>query len=334
MRIKIVLISLIIMILSLAAYFFQVISAPAEQEGRTVYFEVKSGQGVKQIALQLKDQKLIKNSKFFEIYVWLAGAQGGLLAGDYELNTKMSTREIVEIFKSGKGLSQERVITIIEGWRLNQIADYLSVNGLVKREDFIAAARVDDWREQYDFLAGVTVESLEGFLFPDTYRVFRNASASDIVKRLLDNFDRKLTLEKRAEIRRQNKTIFEIITLASIVEKEARTSADKKMVADVFWKRLAIDMPLQSDATVNYVTGKKEPRPTFADLAVDSPYSTYKYRGLPPGPIANPGLAAIDAVIYPVNNDYYYFINDQKTGQAIFGRNYQEHQANIRKYLD
>jgi len=136
-----------------------------------------------------------------------------------------------------------------------------------------------------------------------------------------------------AQLLAQNRNLFETVILASIIEREALYDEDRAMIADIFLKRLDDNIGLQSDATINYITGKKTTRPTFNDLQVDSPYNTYKYRGLPPGPICNPGLASLKAAVYPQVNDYYYFLTD-RDGRAHFGRTYAEHQQNIARYLN
>jgi UPF0755 protein len=170
-------------------------------------------------------------------------------------------------------------------------------------------------------------------LFPDTYRIFSDAQAEDIIKKLLDNFDRKVTAQMRFDAPKDNSSFYDALILASIVEREALYDDDRRVIAAIFLNRLKQGIGLQSDATINYVTGKKSPRPTYADLQVNSPYNTYKYRGLPPGPICNPGLTSINAVIYSQPNQYYYFLTDSE-GRAHFGRTYAEHQQNIIKYLE
>ena len=149
---------------------------------------------------------------------------------------------------------------------------------------------------------------------------------------MVDTLDKKLTPDLRDEIKKRNKTIHEILTLASIIEKEVSSDEDRKLVSGIFYKRLEIGMPLQSDATVNYVSGKSELRPTFDDISIDNVYNTYKYRGLPPGPINSPGLLAIISAIYPKENPYLYYLTT-RDGQAIYSRTHDEHVAAKRKYL-
>jgi UPF0755 protein len=174
--------------------------------------------------------------------------------------------------------------------------------------------------------------SLEGFLFPDTYQISYSAGEKDIIRMMLANFDKKLTKDLREEIVRQNKTIFEIVTMASLLEKEVRTAEDKKLVAGVLWKRLKNRIPLQVDAAVSYITGKKTVKITKEDTQIDSPYNTYKYLGLPLGPISNPGLESIKASIYPKESRYWYYLSTPE-GQTIFSRTLEEHNIAKAKYL-
>ena len=233
--------------------------------------------------------------------------------------------------------NRERTITIIEGWRLEDIADDLAKEGIASKDDFLSAAKIADWRDEFQFLQEAKIKSLEGFLFPDTYKIYSDASARDIIRKLLDEFDAKATAQMRADLKAQDRSLIDAVILASILEREIsnkpEADSDRKIVAGIFLNRLEIGMGLQSDATVNYITGKTLTRPTLDDLAIDSPYNTYKYRGLPPGPINNPSLASLLASIYPTPSDYLYFLTDEN-GRAHFARTYAEHQKNIAQYLD
>ena len=319
-----------------------------------VIFTVSEGEGIQEISSNLEQAELISNNLIFQLYAWLSGGAGSLQAGRYKLSPGLNIIEIARIMGQGEVIENERRITFVEGWTSQQVAEYLSEGyyedhrqismdpEAIKGEyvgDFINDVQTTDSRDiitdkTYDFLLDKPADQgLEGFLFPDTYYIYRDASTSQVIEKMLDNFDLQLTPELREEIIRQNKTIFEVITLASIIEKELRTETDRKMGADVFLKRLEIEKPLQSDATVNYVTGKSTTRPSFEDVGVDSPYNTYKNIGLPPGPICNPSLESIKAVIYPEPNDYYYFLT-KPDGTAVFSETGEEHEANKTKYLD
>ena len=236
----------------------------------------------------------------------------------------------------------------IEGWTIADIAGDLEKRGLVTEKDFNQGLKSVLF--SYDFLGELKdltfkPSSLEGYLFPDTYFVAAKPTAKSVIQKMLDNLGGKITEQMRADIKKQNRSIFEVLTLASIVEKEvgrntATTSAadqqvlqeERETVAGIFMNRLKIGMALQSDATIGYITKKNDPQASSADLLIDSPYNTYKYRGLPPGPISNPSLSAIKAAIYYKDTDYLYFLT-KKDGTAVYAKTLEEHNANKRKYL-
>ena len=174
--------------------------------------------------------------------------------------------------------------------------------------------------------------SLEGYLFPDTYEISEGESPEDIIKNILVNFEKKITRELKEAIALKNKSVFEIITMASMIEKEVKTINDKKIVSGILWKRLEDGMPLQVDATINYITGKNHKSALLADLKINSPYNTYKYQGLPLGPISNPGIDSILAAIYPTESKYWYYLSAD-SGKTIFSKTLKEHNAAIAKYL-
>ena len=173
---------------------------------------------------------------------------------------------------------------------------------------------------------------LEGYMFPDTYRVAKDAKPEDVVQKMLENFNRKLTPEMRADIALQGKTIFDVITMASIIEREASDTEDRKIISGILWKRVEAGMALQADATLTYITGNGTFALSADDLAVDSPYNTYKYPGLPVGPISNPGLDAILAAIYPKASPFWFYLHD-KAGNPHYSKTFEEHKINKEKYL-
>jgi UPF0755 protein len=204
---------------------------------------------------------------------------------------------------------------------------------------FLIAANATDSRtvapgQNYEFLIDKPQSAtLEGYLFPDTYRFYKSATPDQVVQKLLDTFGEKVILPLQDQITESKHTIFQIITLASIIEKEVKSDADRRIAAGIFWKRLELGMPLQSDATVNYITGKQALQPTNADLSTDSLYNTYKYPGLPPGPIDNPSFSAIRAVVNPEETSYLYFLT-KPDGTTVFSKTYEEHLANKKRYLN
>jgi UPF0755 protein len=175
--------------------------------------------------------------------------------------------------------------------------------------------------------------SFEGYLFPDTYIFSKKAAVEEIIQKMLDNFDKKITAEIQKEIARQDKNLEEIVNLASIVQQESTSSEEMAKIAGVFYNRLNIGMALQSDATINYITGKGMRQPLLEDTKIDSPYNTYKYKGLPPTPICNPGIEAIKAAIWPEQHDYFYFLHPLSS-PTVFSKTLEEHNINKAKWLN
>ncbi|MBU4422050.1 endolytic transglycosylase MltG, partial [Patescibacteria group bacterium] len=308
-----------------------------------IFFKVEEGEGVGTISKKLQENGIIDNVFVFKSYVWLFGLESIFQPGDYTLKKGQKISSLANEMTIIR--IKEKTFTIIEGWNLRDLAEYLISKGLIKNEDELyyltgrpavdyRSAKVDfkgGWR--YDFLADKpSYVSMEGYIYPDTYRILADGTIDDLLKKALDNFGKKLTPEIREEIKKQGKTIFEVLTTASIVEREVNTYEDRRTVADIISRRIKYGMPLQMDSTVNYVTASGRSRSTYEDLAINSPWNTYKYKGLPLGPINNPSVLSIKAVLYPVSNDYLYFLTD-KEGRVYYAKTGAEHQAN-RKYLD
>ncbi len=295
---------------------------------------IENGWGVGQIAAELADRGYIRSRLGFKMYVWGHRLGGKLQAGEYRLPEKAKVSEIARILSRGRGAVTDREMTIIEGWTKEEIARYLEKEGIVSQAEFLkTTASSASFADSFDFLSDAPAkEGLEGYLFPDTYRIPKDAGARESIVKMLENFDRKLAPDLRAEIRRQRKDIFDIIRMASIIEAEVPHAKDRPVVADILWKRLGAGMALQVDSSVNYVTGRGSRSLSAGELAVDSPYNTYKYRGLPPTPIGNPGIGAIRAAIFPQVSPYWYFLSD-KAGNTVFSKTYEEHLEAKRKYL-
>jgi UPF0755 protein len=339
---KIIKITLIIILLLFTGFYFvyfKNINTPFKQNDVAQIFIVSEGEGVKQITANLQKAELIKSDLFFNLYTWREKLNSSFQSGVYELSPHLSIVEIAHKLASGQVADREREIKIIEGWTIVDIDNYLSKNGILPQGEFKqkAEARLSEWNFAFskpEFLSLISEHAdLEGFLFPDTYRIFNNATAEDIIKKMLDNFAGKITGKMQEEIAKSGKIFFEIITMASIIEKEVNKSDDMKIVSGLLWKRISIGQALQVDSSINYITGADRPSPTYADLETDSAYNTYKHKDLPPGPIANPGLLAIEAALYPQDSQYFFYLNRQDTGETIFSRTYDEHLANKQKYL-
>lgn len=309
---------------------------------------IESGQGVKQISAALTATGYIHNDFIFRIYVWQKKLENKFYAGQYRLPEILSMRQLVNILTGNNSLAPSRRITVLEGWHTSDIAKHLSVIAGISENDFYLLAgypynHPDNQAGKSSFAFDISpypaladkpaAYGLEGYLFPDTYDISLTASVEEIIMKLLNNFEKRLTDQLRAEIKNQGRTIYEVVTIASILERELKTYEEKKLGAGLINNRLAIGMPLQMDSTVNFITGKNLPQVLLSDLEVDSAYNTYKYKGLPPGPISNPGIDSIMAVVYPIENDYFYFLTDKK-GVAHFSKTYEEHLAKKRNYLD
>ena len=295
-------------------------------------FIIEEGQGLKEIARDLKMKRLIGHKQVFIWYVWLQGKTANLQAGKYRLGSSMSTAKIAQKIINGEVIPGGVKVTFPEGFTMRQIEQRLIENGLANPGQY---KPYPISIKQYDFLADKPRDaSLEGYLFPDTYYFDNRATTGDIVRQILDNFDKKLTTELKEEIKQQDKTIYQIITMASILEKEVKSDEDRAIVSGIFWKRLEDNYPLESCATIAYILGVDKWRYSIDDTRIESPHNTYLNIGLPPTPINNPGLSSIRAAIYPKENDYYFFLTDPETGVTIFSKTFQEHSTNKRKYFE
>jgi UPF0755 protein len=302
---------------------------------------VSSGMGSRVIGTLLKREGIIGSKWAFVTYVSVRGEASDLKPGRYEFFDTAAIPSITRDLVAGS--VRERVIVIPEGWGTADIARELADQGMASSRDaaldFFANPPADT-AARYNFLAGAAPQSgLEGYLFPDTYRIFQDATIDTIAAKMLDNFSRKFTTDLRAEADRQEKSISEIITMASLIEKEVVSDEDRAVVSGVLWKRLDAGIPLQVDATVIYALARAGQirahqgyKISAQDIKIDSPYNTYHYRGLPPGPIANPGLSAIRAALYPRPSPYLFYLSSPD-GRTIFSRTLADHNAAKNKYL-
>ena len=312
------------------------ISRPASDDHTPVAFIVEPGETAGDIALRLKRLGLINDAELFRQFAQYQEADSRLEAGRYELRADMTMEEIIESLQHGR--LEEVTVTVPEGWRAEQIAEMLTEEMSMDGHGFLALVQGGDF--DYEFLQdrppGAT---LEGFLFPDTYYLPVQPTALDIIERMLANFGQRFTFELRQVAAEREMTIHQVVTLASIVEREAVVAEERPVIAGVFLNRLSTDMTLDACPTVQYALGYQEDTGQWwktplmlEELAhIDSPYNTYLHRGLPPGPICNPGLASIRAVLEPVESDYLYFLA-KGDGSHAFARTFEEHLQNQQKY--
>lgn len=291
----------------------------------TVFIRVEPGMSSSDIGKLLIDKGVIDSKISFWWNVKKAGADSKLQTGLFEFHKNMDVNDVIYNLMNGK-ISTVKVV-IPEGFSVPQIAKRLSDSGLVDEKEFLNLAKT---YAPYDYIEERKDADyrIEGFLFPATYEFGTDLTAEDIMKAMAENFDSRLTADMRARAKAQKMSIYDMVTLASMVEKEARYDEDRPIIAQVFHKRLSIDMPLQSDTTITYLIGAKDDV-SIADTKVSSPYNTYQNYGLPPGPIACPGTDAMEAVLYPANTNYLYFVAD-RDGHNHYSTNYNEHL----KYVD
>jgi UPF0755 protein len=273
-----------------------------------VNIEIPAG-GTEATARALQEAGIINSPWAFIIHATLTGQRAELKAGTYHISGHVNIPAVINIISQQTALQNEVVITLLEGWSTEQMGDELA-----KQLPFTSA----------QYVQAAKAKQAEGRLFPDTYRFFIDATPEQVVETQLDNFKTKYTAEMKAAAKLNDRTVDQIVILASIVEKEARTITDKGLVAGVFWKRIDAGKRLESDVTLNYITGKNSTFVPLSDTEIDSPYNTYRNAGLPPGPISNPGYDALYAATYPTESNYWYFLATPD-GQMKYAETYEQH---------
>lgn len=317
----------------------EALQTPVDIRAEPQFFNIESGEHAAQIADELVAQGIIADPTLFRRYLSYHGLDVRLEAGTYELSASMTIPEIA--YQLTDAEPPDVTVTVPEGWRREQIAAWIDQQPDLPftGADFLiasgpGAAVPEDVTFAGDIPDGM---SLEGFLFPDTYRLALDATAQDLVERMLYNFDARVTGDLRQQAAANGLTLYQAVTVASIVEREARVADERPTIADVYLNRLEVGMKLEADPTVQYAMGYQVDTDQWWNLnltqddyyAVDSPYNTYLYPGFPPGPIANPGLSAIQAVIQPADTPYLYFrATCDDSGRHNFATTFEEHVAN------
>jgi len=299
-------------------------------------FIIEKGEGSAEVATRLENQGFVSNKFYFIFYVKINNLINKIMPGEYELSGSLTIPEIVVMITRQKKSFMK--ITFQEGWDSKKIAERLTANGFDGDGFLNIVKNPGELKNRYYFLQPKEVKTLDGYLFPDTYFFTKESTPEQIVEKILGNFNTRITVGVLAETEKQNKSLHEIITMASIIEKEANidyvnhTSDDlEKTIAGIFWKRIEKGQPLQSCATLAYILGENKKQYSFEDTRVDSPYNTYLIKGLPPGPISNSGIYAIQAAMYPNETDYNYFLSENNHN-IIFSKTIDEHNANKVKY--
>jgi UPF0755 protein len=339
--------SVVVLATGVWAFSYAAELARPSDAGAPVMLTVFEDQTDADVANELAAQGLIKSTLLFQGQFKISG--GALIPGTYTLRKGMSVPQIVDRItgaapeeevpaQAASTTGQESFdITIPEGWRIEQIADeYERLGGEGGAQAFLDAVKGID-RSQFDFLAGLPADaSLEGYLFPDTYRFDANDPNLNVVT-MLTNFGNKYTPEMRQRTQQMGLTIQDVVTIASLVEREAQIPEERPTIADIYLSRWEQGWRLDADPTVQYALGTPDewwPKLTGDDLFYDSPYNTYQNDGLPPGPIANPGFASIQAVLFPDDTPYMYFVAKGDTGEHAFAVTAEEQQANVEQFLN
>ncbi len=325
-----------LLLTSLSALFAASLFQSADPLDRSAYM-VDIPRGISTSAVQtiLEERKILRPQSNFSLAAKMLGISRSMQAGKYEFSPSDTLLEILLKLKRGKVISPLQVrITFPEGASIYKMGEILKKHSVSDPEKFQALVKegiTESVRQRHwKIFKYISSESLEGYLYPDTYLFFENATVGDMVETMLSRFEEIVmpfwdTVSGEADL-----TLHEILTLASIIEKEARRPEERPIISSVFHNRLRADMPLAADPTIKYALEKPTKRVYYDQLSVDSPYNTYERKGLPPGPICNPGIESIKAAVYPAKSDYYYFVA-QKDGSHFFSRTLQEHErARIR----
>lgn len=316
------------LIFSFCALFFIsvlfLISAPADFPTRKV-ITIEEGKTLKEVAVDFEKQKLIRSPFVFETIGWLMKTEKQIKAGEYFFEEKMPAGNLMKAVSGNDYLKFTR-ITIPEGFTLRDIFAIFedkkiwSDNELWQETGIPGVECINHGclKPDSEFLSSFALlsskpgyASLEGFLFPDTYYVPLSITPKAMVKIMLENTEKKITPDLREKIGKSGHSFYEILTMASLLEKEAAKKSDREIISGILWKRLEAGMPLQVDATILYILGDGAQQPSLADLKIDSPYNTYVYKGLPSGPICNPGLDSIEAALSPKDSPYWYYLSSR-----------------------
>ncbi len=338
---------LLLIVLGVTGYRFYTSSLEPlnPDETQSVEINIPMGSSRSDIAQILEQEEIIKNASIFNLYIKLNNEQG-FQAGYYDFSPSMAPKEIIaQLKKGGRPIARASIesIPVPEGLTLSQISAIIDTYTSFSKEEVIA--RLDDpafiaaSAEQFPRLLKSATESegtyhvLEGYLFPATYEYHDETSLDTLLTAMLSKTDQVLK-NYYEQLETEERTPHEVLTMASFIEREGIEFEDRQQIADVFYNRLEVGMPLQTDVSVTYALEEHKERITYEDLKVESPYNTYKYTGIGPGPVNNPSEGAIKAALNPADTDYFYFLADLKTKKVYFSKTYSQHLEYKARYLD
>lgn len=352
---KIILSIILLCLITGLWYLHSEIYSAVSQERDRLTFEVKQGESVKTLAERLDQEQVIRNPWLFRKYIQWKKADKDIHVGIFQVEKPITLARVVEALKN-PGVA-ERTITIIPGWNIRDIAEYLEKEGIGSKEETLTLLGQP---AKQGTSTGLTLDaplkllrdkpsdiSYEGYIRPDTFRVYKDASLNDVLVRLIKERDKEFTDDIYRDIEnffdrmypgvakgQYTLNMHELLTMASILEREVRSPKDRAMVADLFWRRYMEWIGFNADSTVHYIFGS--PTSVFTtneERGSTNPWNTYKYWGLPPGPISTPSMVSIKAALYPEKNPYYYFLTTLDTGEVKYAKTLEEHNANVQKYL-
>lgn len=315
-----------------------------ETKQSKVEFELNKEATVNKLADKLKRKNIIRSKFLFKQYLALASLDTQIGAGRFEVKPPITLARVAHSLKNPS--ARVKKITIIPGWSLHEISDYFQKNNITTKENFfeIVGKPAEQTNKNYTEIFNKQPKilnqkplglSLEGYLKPDTFEIYRNASGEEVIKKLIQARESEISTELYQDIQKSDYNFHEILTMASILEREVEGVKAKRMVADIFWRRLKDGMKLQADSTVHYVYGNPDQEDAYTtdqQRNTSSPYNTYHTTGLPPGPISNPSIESIKAAVYPEENDYWYFLTDVN-GNVHYAETLLEHNRNRQRYL-
>ena len=317
---------IIIFIWMAAGFFYHQAAVSVGENTQTIILSIPPGATLKKISTDLKGLSLIRNASAFRLLANIRQKQTHIQVGEYELNQSMLPMDILKAITSGKTVLHP--ITIPEGYRISEIAELLTKKISINKEIFIKESRNKDLLNKLN----ITSKSLEGYLFPETYHFSKHTAEKKIIQTMLSTFQQQMkTKNIQDQIQSSDMSLHEIITLASLIEKETGMNGERKHISSVFHNRLKRKMRLQTDPTVIYAIENFDGNIRKKDLAIDSPYNTYRYKGLPPGPIASPGIKSIVAALNPIKTNHLYFVS-KKDGSHQFSSSLKEHNRAVQKY--
>lgn len=330
-----ILIILVIIVALGGIYFKKQSGAYDVNKEKNVIVEIPSGSSVDDISNILSEKELIKNKLVFKINTKISGKASDFKAGKYKFDQSYTNEDIINDISLGKTYYSGPKITVKEGATSKEIVDELVNKKLGNATTYNKLINNPaEFREEFEFLRDENIKSLEGFLYPSTYYCEETDSEKEILTKMLNKFNEIYSVRIKKEVESKRLNFYDTIKMASIIEKEAVLDEDRPIIASVFYNRLDKKMPLQSDATIQYAFKERKKVVSYEDLKVESPYNSYKYKGLPPTPISNPSLKSIYAAINPDKTEYLYFVAKTDGGGNNYSKTYEEHLKYEKQYKD